>query len=619
MCFTLWEGLLMNGFNTYIGARYVPIFDGEWTNTKKYEPLTIVTYQGNSYTSRSYVPIGIDISNNDYWALTGNFNGQIEGVYEQINNINSILNNYRNIVSYEYVTAEQLTQLSERTLVLVNFNKTYTIPENTVFPNNIDFYFMGGIFAGNFSINGTIYAGRYQIFSSQANITVSSAKNDVGYPEWFGATPNINTVDSAPAINNCVKTFYVTSFAVGNYYIGSSININNSNRKLIGQMLSGDFTVNIANCSRLVAVNNIDAVVSSTSDSSRAHIYLQNFVITNENPDFTLSTSGVKFTNIRGYTIDHVVVVNFNHGFYLDGAILAYLNKCRYLCNKTIEAVNPLCTGIYIGQTSITGGNISPTASLYINNCDLHFNHPAPNDYGIISEGANGLADLYLVENNFYKCYNGIYLKGSSTNVMQQDIFIALNCIDNSVQPLTIDGNLKANIFENWCSMGAYSAITMRGIYINNCTNEGCISVIGNTIKTSNTATNDNFGIRIVNSKGILATNNQIINAKYPTRISSCNNIKYSSSINNSVSDTTTNMVEVEGSSNVYIDITSSGKNKYLNGVHVLSSCSYVQVNVNGIGDQVTDDKVVIAAVPATNADCFKVLANNNTIISPVE
>lgn len=62
----------------YIGARYVPLFDGEWDNTKEYEPLTVVSHNGNSYTSRSFVPTGVDIANERYWALTGNYNAQVE-------------------------------------------------------------------------------------------------------------------------------------------------------------------------------------------------------------------------------------------------------------------------------------------------------------------------------------------------------------------------------------------------------------------------------------------------------------------------------------------------------------------------------------------------------------
>lgn len=70
----------------YIGARYVPLFanPAEWDNTKTYEPLTIVLHNGNSYTSCQYVPAGIDIKNNEYWALTGNYNAQVEAYRKEV-------------------------------------------------------------------------------------------------------------------------------------------------------------------------------------------------------------------------------------------------------------------------------------------------------------------------------------------------------------------------------------------------------------------------------------------------------------------------------------------------------------------------------------------------------
>lgn len=89
----------VGAYNTYIGARYVPIFDGQWVNTKAYEPLTVVVNQGNSYTSRQYVPIGVDISNNEFWALTGNYNGQIASLENEINRINGEITNINNSVT----------------------------------------------------------------------------------------------------------------------------------------------------------------------------------------------------------------------------------------------------------------------------------------------------------------------------------------------------------------------------------------------------------------------------------------------------------------------------------------------------------------------------------------
>ena len=68
----------------YVGARYVPIFDGDYNSEKVYEPLTIVYYNNSSYTSRKTVPAGIVPTNSEYWALTGNFNGAISALTDRV-------------------------------------------------------------------------------------------------------------------------------------------------------------------------------------------------------------------------------------------------------------------------------------------------------------------------------------------------------------------------------------------------------------------------------------------------------------------------------------------------------------------------------------------------------
>ena len=89
-------------YNTYIGARYVPLIDGAWDNTKQYEPLTIVTYQGNSYTSKTYVPVGVDINNEIYWVLSGNYNAQVAALQEQVTqNTTNISTNETNITNLD--------------------------------------------------------------------------------------------------------------------------------------------------------------------------------------------------------------------------------------------------------------------------------------------------------------------------------------------------------------------------------------------------------------------------------------------------------------------------------------------------------------------------------------
>lgn len=72
----------MNGLinRQYVGARYVPKLMGEWNKALQYEALSIVTYDGNSFTSKIPVPANIDISNNEYWVNTGNFNAQLGSI-----------------------------------------------------------------------------------------------------------------------------------------------------------------------------------------------------------------------------------------------------------------------------------------------------------------------------------------------------------------------------------------------------------------------------------------------------------------------------------------------------------------------------------------------------------
>lgn len=82
----------------YIGARYVPIFDGDWDNTKDYEPLVIVSYQGNSYTSRTFVPHGTAITNETYWALTGNYNAQVEAYRQEVLKLSSEFGNLDELI-----------------------------------------------------------------------------------------------------------------------------------------------------------------------------------------------------------------------------------------------------------------------------------------------------------------------------------------------------------------------------------------------------------------------------------------------------------------------------------------------------------------------------------------
>ena len=93
--------------NVYIGMRYVPIFDGNWDATKGYEPLTIVEYGNNSYTSKKPVPAGTLPTDTNYWALTGNLNGMIASLQNDVSalqidmtGVQAVTNSLSNSLNY---------------------------------------------------------------------------------------------------------------------------------------------------------------------------------------------------------------------------------------------------------------------------------------------------------------------------------------------------------------------------------------------------------------------------------------------------------------------------------------------------------------------------------------
>lgn len=77
----------------YVGARYVPKIMGEWDKNIPYEALSIVTYKGNSFTSKIPVPAKVDIGNETYWVNTGNYNAQVAAYRLETAQLKTDLNN----------------------------------------------------------------------------------------------------------------------------------------------------------------------------------------------------------------------------------------------------------------------------------------------------------------------------------------------------------------------------------------------------------------------------------------------------------------------------------------------------------------------------------------------
>ena len=121
-----------NKYNIYIGARYVPKIIGEWNNSIEYEPLSIVTNQGASFTSKTYVPVGVDINNTDYWVNTGNYNAQIEYYRQETARVQTGLDDLKgDVTNIE-------TNVSENTENITNLTQEISTVKTNVEKNTTD-------------------------------------------------------------------------------------------------------------------------------------------------------------------------------------------------------------------------------------------------------------------------------------------------------------------------------------------------------------------------------------------------------------------------------------------------------------------------------------------------
>lgn len=117
----------MNGLinRQYVGARYVPKVMGEWNKALQYEALSIVTYSGNSFTSKVPVPANIDISNKTYWVNTGNYNAQVEAYRQQTAQLENHLND--EIINRKNDTKDNILWIGD----------SYSVNYNHKLPNGV--------------------------------------------------------------------------------------------------------------------------------------------------------------------------------------------------------------------------------------------------------------------------------------------------------------------------------------------------------------------------------------------------------------------------------------------------------------------------------------------------
>lgn len=118
----------------FIGPRIVPLVMGDYTalggKTRSWDFYVLVTYQGGSYVSRSFVPIGVEITDTNYWVLFGDWNAQIEAYHHEVVNLSQIVDD--NTDDIASIKTEQTSQnVSISALLSSVAGNTATIGDHT--------------------------------------------------------------------------------------------------------------------------------------------------------------------------------------------------------------------------------------------------------------------------------------------------------------------------------------------------------------------------------------------------------------------------------------------------------------------------------------------------------
>lgn len=209
----------MNGLinKQYVGARYVPKLCGEWNKALSYEALCIVTYMGNSFTSKMRVPANTEIDNEKYWVNTGNYNAQLEAYRQESKATTTQLKYYENYVTPQMFGAKA-DNVNDDTVAIqqaINTGKIVFLPIGTykisdTIRTTKDFYCAGTLH----------FTGSGKCFSCGANFQ-NIFINDINCENFTGTAITIEN-NNCHGINLHVKA--IRNSDIGINLVADSVN-----------------------------------------------------------------------------------------------------------------------------------------------------------------------------------------------------------------------------------------------------------------------------------------------------------------------------------------------------------------------------------------------------------
>lgn len=467
----------------YIGARYVPLFadPAEWDSTKQYEPLTIVLHEGNSYTSRQYVPAGIEITNEKFWALTGNYNAQVEAYRKEVLSISPLdetptkgstkgvtSDGIEKAISDETTRATQAEQtnataisdevnrakiaeqtnataISEEVNRATNIENALSIKLNNYIPIENTAAFANNTYpVGTFIITKGFYTAGdngsacYLISSDGTNNGVDSFKTANNY---YANLVNTNTVQleqlgvKSDADFSTIYNYAITKYRIigtGTYTLNNSIT-----------PISNSFT----DINEITYTGNGSAIL--IKDISYAEFKVHRVKTNKSSATITKNLIALDIQSDNAIVNLNKITVNFIFGFYIGINLNCVDNSSVGIQYNEIHFQWAACAYACI-YGNITVGWIDQNI-FFCGKCETNLFALSTPNYGVYLASADS-AD-FINGNRFYSlalegCYEGVYLSNA-----QQNSFIGFRAFEGISSKIAFElTEAYANYFEGTAS-----------------------------------------------------------------------------------------------------------------------------------------------------------------------
>lgn len=299
----------------YVGARYVPKIMGEWNKALQYEALSVVTYMGNSFTSKVPVPANVEINNEDYWVNTGNYNAQVEE-YKQLVNNEILRKPYVSIEEYGAIANSDVTVALNKAIEECNkTGKNLYIPSKNYIVSspitiNKSICIFGDI--GRGAITGDyrdvdfslIYTGNNTLFTitAQCSYVVINALSIKGnsnstcfeintlrnkfmncYIAYFNKVFSLTMTNSdIPAFENIIDNnyFYENNIVLYSYYNKGSATDGYFTNNII---IKGNYSINSTVLSEWIISGNHDYTINGINIAQGVDLQINNNYFDNDN------------------------------------------------------------------------------------------------------------------------------------------------------------------------------------------------------------------------------------------------------------------------------------------------------------------------------------------------